>query len=73
MANFVKSCDCTVPGLFTIQPQLDREKLHALCKEFIKANKIDCPEAIYQCDGVIENAYELIENIANIVGYHKED
>lgn len=45
------------------------QKLLKLCQKFIKDNKISCPEAIYQCDWVINNAYDFIENICDIVGY----
>jgi hypothetical protein len=49
----------------------DEVKLYNLCYWFIQDNKISCPESISQCDWVIENAYELIQNICDIVGYHK--
>lgn len=39
------------------------------CKAFIEKQKITCPEAIYQSDRVIENAYEFIEGVCDIVGY----
>ena len=42
------------------------------CLEFVEAQRIGCPEIIYQTDWVIENAYEFIEDVCNIVGY-KED
>lgn len=47
------------------------ENLWALCKKFIEDEKISCAESVYQTDSVIINAYELIEKICNIVGYHK--
>jgi hypothetical protein len=40
--------------------------------EFVEAQRIGCPEIIYQTDWVIENAYEFIEDVCDIVGY-KED
>ena len=45
------------------------------CLEFVEAQNIRCPESIYQTDRVIENAYEFIEDVCNIVGYteSKED
>ena len=51
------------------------EKLIEHCKKFIEDNEIHCAEMIYQMDGVIINAYEFIEGIADIVGYaeFKED
>ena len=42
------------------------------CLEFVEAQQIGCLETIYQTDWVIENAYEFIEDVCDIVGY-KED
>ena len=41
-------------------------------RAFIEKQNINCAEAIYQTDNVIQNAYEFIERLADIVGY-KED
>lgn len=41
------------------------------CKKFIEENRISCPETIGQCDHVIENAYDFIERICDIVGYYE--
>lgn len=41
-------------------------------RAFIEKQDIACAEAIYQTDNVIQNAYEFIERLADIVGY-KED
>ena len=49
------------------------KKLQKLCEEFIKKQKISCPETVYQSDRVMENAYEFIEQICNIVGYYDDD
>jgi hypothetical protein len=48
-----------------------KELLLALCEKFIKEQDITCSETIYQMDNVIQNAYEFIEGIADIVGYAK--
>lgn len=48
-----------------------RHLLYNLCKKFIEEQEITCGESVYQTDRVIENAYELIENICDIVGYYK--
>jgi hypothetical protein len=48
-------------------------ELLTLCELFIKEQRITCPETIAQSDRVIENAYEFIEAICDIVGYHKEE
>lgn len=55
-------------------PRADRDaELRELCKRFIRENQIGCPETIYQCDWVEENALEFIENVCEIVGYCRED
>ena len=43
--------------------------LWKVCMKFIEAQQIGCPETIYQTDRVIEHAYELIEDVCNVVGY----
>jgi hypothetical protein len=48
-------------------------ELFDLCKEFIKENKIECSETIYQTDRVVENSLEFIESICDLIGYHEED
>jgi hypothetical protein len=47
------------------------QQLFALCQKFIAEHNIWGGEVIYQSDYVIENAYSLIEDICNIVGYAK--
>lgn len=32
---------------------------------------VSCPETISQSDHVIEDAYELIEQLADVVGYYR--
>jgi hypothetical protein len=46
-------------------------KLVMHCQKFIRDQRIDCPEVVHQTDRVIENAYEFIEGICDIVGYHR--
>ena len=48
-------------------------ELFDLCREFIKENKIDCAETIYQTDKVAENSLEFIESICELIGYHEEE
>lgn len=50
-----------------------KEELYEICARFIIDNKISCPECIAQCDWVITNAYELIEEICNVIGYYEEE
>ena len=45
------------------------QELFEMCKRFISEQNIHCAETIYQSDRVIEDAYEFIEHICNIVGY----
>lgn len=47
--------------------------LEDIVKKFVKEQEISCPETIYQCDWVIENAYSFIEELCNVVGYNEED
>jgi hypothetical protein len=50
-----------------------KDDLLKLCKDFIRSQLITCPETIYQSDRVIENAYEFIESVCEIVGYCKDE
>lgn len=43
--------------------------LWEVCTKFIKEQDIHCAETIYQTDWVIENAYEFIEDVCEVVGY----
>lgn len=50
----------------------DQEKAEAvlaIVDLFIGDNDITCPEAIYQSDRVIQNAYEFIESLCDVAGY----
>jgi hypothetical protein len=49
--------------------RVDKDALLKICQDFIKNNKISCAETVYQTDRVIENVYEFIESVCNIVGY----
>lgn len=53
-------------------PTEKKIKLMDICQRFIDENDIYCAETIAQSDHVIENAYNFITDICNIVGY-KED
>lgn len=44
-----------------------------LCRDFIRNNRITCNETIYQTDSVIQNSYELVKKMCEIVGYYQED
>lgn len=44
-----------------------KEKLFNRIVKFMEDNQIDCEETIHQCDWVIENAYEFIEDLFKIV------
>ena len=45
------------------------QALWAVCEKFILDQKISCAEIVYQTDRVIENAYEFIEDVCDVVGY----
>lgn len=47
--------------------------LEKIVSDFILKNEIGCPETIYQCDHVIEEACEFIESLCNVVGYFDYD
>lgn len=49
------------------------DSIETIVKNFIKQNKIYCPETIYQSDMVIQNAYEFIEQLCDNVGYYDEE
>ena len=51
----------------------DLQELWDHCERFIKEQEIRCPESVYQQDHVIEKAYEFIEKVCEIVGYHKDE
>lgn len=45
-----------------------------VCSKFIEEQRIWSIETVYQTDSVIENAYEFIEDVCNVVGcYLLED
>lgn len=45
------------------------ERLKHIVEKFRDKYDIHCPETIYQMDKVIENAYEFIEELMDVVGY----
>lgn len=49
------------------------ESIETIVENFIKQNKIYCPESIYQSDRVIQNAYEFIEQLCDTVGYYDDE
>lgn len=50
-----------------------QQALMLLCEQFILRLNIGCAETIHQTDRVIENAYEFIQDICDIVGYAPDD
>jgi hypothetical protein len=44
-----------------------QERLYARVKRFMEDNGVTCEESIHQCDRVIENAYEFIEDLFRII------
>lgn len=49
------------------------DQLLEFCKGFIAKQWITCAETIYQTDRVVENAFEFIEGVCDIVGYQEPD
>lgn len=54
-----------------IREHFDKDSLHNYCKKYIEEQTIHSSETIHQCDWVIASAYEFIEGVCDIVGYHK--
>ncbi|MFD0587692.1 hypothetical protein ACFQZE_06730 [Paenibacillus sp. GCM10027627] len=44
-----------------------KEKLYMKVFSFMADNRINCTETIHQCDWVIENAPEFIEELLNVI------
>lgn len=44
-----------------------KDELYECVKRFMVDNRITCEESISQCDRVIENAYEFIEELFRII------
>lgn len=44
-----------------------------IVKNYIEEQRIICSETIYQCDHVIENSYEFIEDCCDVVGYFEDE
>lgn len=47
--------------------------LWTTCMKFIEDQRIGTAETVYQSDRVIENAYEFIHQVCEIVGYLQQD
>jgi len=47
-------------------------KLEEIVRKFVEEYRISCPETIHQTDRVIENAYQLIEELVDVVGYYED-
>lgn len=48
-------------------------KLRAIVVNFVEDQNIFCAETIYQTDRVIQNAYEFIQELVEVVGYKKDE
>lgn len=56
--------------MINVEPSVkEMAALWNICAKFIEEQEIGCAETIYQTDWVIENAYEFVENVCNVVGY----
>lgn len=52
------------------EPVVDVEKLAGIARKFIDDNRVSCAEATTN-DRVYENAPELVEKLADVVGYYR--
>lgn len=50
-----------------------QQQLYDLWMEFMETQNITCAEAIYQMDDIIDQAYDMIEQTADIIGYAVDD
>ncbi len=51
----------------------DKDKLWALCKEFVVGNEICCPEDVHRCDQVLAESAQFIKKICRLVGWEDEE
>ncbi len=49
------------------------EAVLQIIEQFVKDQRIYCAETIWQCDWVIENAYEFIDDLVSIAGFLPEE
>lgn len=76
LTEALEGCSDTAVASILVIKQMQEEnesnaKLHDLCKTFIEKQRITCAEVARQEDWVYENSGQFIEDVANIVGYHK--
>lgn len=71
LARSCDLCDLLANVGRLIKERDQGEALWGFCQQFIKAQRISCPESVYQSDRVILNAYEFIEGVCEIVGYYE--
>lgn len=50
----------------------DMMQVYDLVVEFIEKHRLTCPESIYQRDSVYEYTPELVEDLADVVGYYDD-
>ena len=48
------------------------EKVLAIVKKFIADQEINCADCVYQSDRVVENSYQFIVELCEVVGYYNE-
>lgn len=46
-------------------------QLEKIITKFVDDYRISCPEVVWDSDNVIENAYELISKLSEIVGFYE--
>jgi antitoxin component HigA of HigAB toxin-antitoxin module len=54
------------------ESEMEKELVEA-CRAFLLHYKVRAPESCYQMDDVVCAAPELVESVANILGYYDDD
>ena len=52
------------------QDKIKGHKLISICEKFVRDNKVYSDETVCQSDHVIENAYVLMMELFDVVGYY---
>lgn len=55
-----------------VAPPSEAQQLLDYCRAYIAKQEIHSAETINQCDHVITSAYEFIEGVCKIAGYHRD-
>lgn len=53
--------------MYSMEEKEIRYELFDCVKKFMKENNVECTEDVYQTDYIIENAYEFISDLFEII------